>query len=130
MNKKPNFTEAITESIFVMLPFVILILIKVMQNDLKGILYTSDYSLAASIMYGQLLAKTLTVPDHRKNQDSFKLYQVIVFCISIISIVMYAGFQLLENLSSYIYCIQLMVFCVCVFFYIPIYTLMNDLNKR
>jgi len=130
MNKKPNFTEAITESIFVILPFVILILIKVMQNDLKGILYTSDYSLAASIMYGQLLAKTLTVPDHRKNQDSFKLYQVIVFCISIISIVMYAGFQLLKNLSSYIYCIQLIVFCVCVFFYIPIYTLMNDLNKR
>ncbi len=130
MNRKPNFTEAITESIFVLLPFIVLLVIKLMQDDVKNIIFSSDFSLAISILYGQLLAKTLTIPDHNKNVESFRLYQVIVFCVSIISIVMYAGFQIIRMVPVYVYYIQVLVFIVGVFIYIPIYTLMKDMSKE
>lgn len=130
MNRKPNFTEAITESIFVLLPFIVLLVIKLMQDDVKNIIFSSDFSLAISILYGQLLAKTLTIPDHNKNVESFRLYQVIVFCVSIISIVMYAGFQIIRTVPVYVYYIQVLVFIVGVFIYIPIYTLMKDMSKE
>lgn len=130
MNRKPNFTEAITESMFVLLPFIVLFVIKLMQDDLKDIIFSSDFSLAISILYGQLLAKTLSIPDNNKNMDSFRLYQVIVFCVSIISIVMYAGFQLIHTVPVYVYYIQVLVFISGVFIYIPIYTLMKDMSKE
>ncbi len=130
MNRKPNFTEAITESIFVLLPFIVLLVIKLMQDDVKNIIFSSDFSLAISILYGQLLAKTSTIPDHNKNVESFRLYQVIVFCVSIISIVMYAGFQIIRTVPVYVYYIQVLVFIVGVFIYIPIYTLMKDMSKE
>lgn len=129
MTRKPNFTEAITETIFVLLPFIVLFVIKLMQADIKGLIFSSDFSLAISIMYGQLLAKTLTVPDSSKNTDAFRLFQVIVFCISIITIVMYAGFQLIHQIPTYIYYIQIFIFIAGFVMYIPIYTLIRDVSK-
>lgn len=108
------------------LPFFALLIIKIMQGKVSSIIYISDYSLATSIMYGQLLAKTLVVPDGVKKTDAFKLFQVIIFIISLLSIIVYAGLQILEGVSNSFYYLQITVFVVGLFFYIPILTLVNN----
>lgn len=126
MRERPSYANAISEVLFVTLPFIILIIIKSMQGSLPNIIHTSDFSLATSIMYGQLLAKTLSVPDVVKKADAFRLFQVIIFSISLISITVYAGFQILDKVSVTFYYLQICVFVVGLVFYIPISTLVNN----
>lgn len=123
---RPNYSDAITEALFIALPFLVLIIIKSIQGDVGSLLTMSDFSLATSIMYGQLLSRTLSVPDKVKKEGNFKLFQVIVFIFSLLSIIIYASFQLVSNVSQGFYWTQIILFIVGLIFYIPTLTLMND----
>lgn len=123
----PKYSSAITDALFILLPFFVLFLIKFMQSDIYAMFRLSDYSLAISIMYGQLLGKTLNVHERKKKYGNFQLFQVIVFIVSILSIVLYAGFQLVVKVPDFVYTTQLIIFVLGVFFYIPIGTLVNKL---
>ena len=116
--------------VFIALPLLVLFLIKMLNNELMSFLKLSDFSLATSIMYGQLLAKTLDVPDKNKKRDRFSTYQVYIFVVSILSMAMYIGFQLIPNISFNFYIVQIVTFLVGIMFYIPLSTLMNDLSKE
>lgn len=123
---RPNYSDAITEALFIALPFLVLIIIKSIQGDLGSLLTISDFSLATSIMYGQLLSRTLSVPDKIKKEGNFKLFQVIIFIFSLLSIIIYASFQLVSNVSQGFYWTQIILFIVGLIFYIPTLTLMNN----
>jgi len=123
---RPNYSDAITEALFIALPFLVLIIIKSIQGDVVSLLTMSDFSLATSIMYGQLLSRTLSVPDKVKKEGNFKLFQVIIFIFSLLSIIIYASFQLVSNVSQGFYWAQIILFIVGLIFYIPTLTLMNN----
>ena len=76
---KVNYEGAKKEVMFIALPFLVLLLLKIIQNDLMSILKLSDFALATSIMWGQLLAKSFDVPDKNKNKDKFSTKQVQIF---------------------------------------------------
>ncbi|CAH6871679.1 hypothetical protein BCS84_18220 [Vibrio cyclitrophicus] len=125
-----SYDTAKKEAVFIALPLLVLFLIKMLNNELMSFLKLSDFSLATSIMYGQLLAKTLDVPDKNKKRDRFSTYQVYIFVVSILSMAMYIGFQLIPNISFNFYIVQIVTFIVGIMFYIPLSTLMNDLSKE
>ncbi len=125
-----SYDTAKKEAVFIALPLLVLFLIKMLNNELMSFLKLSDFSLATSIMYGQLLAKTLDVPDKNKKRDRFSTYQVYIFVVSILSMAMYIGFQLITNISFNFYIVQIITFIVGIMFYIPLSTLMNDLSKE
>lgn len=127
---RPSYASAITDTLFVLLPFLVLIILRTMQSDFSSMLELSDYSLALSIMYGQLLSKTLSVPDNKKKTEQFKLYQIIIFMVSILSIITYSGFQTIENIPLGMYYAQIIFFLFGLFLYVPILTLMNKLNQN
>lgn len=127
---RPSYSSAITDTLFVLLPFLVLILLRLMQSDLSSMLILSDYSLALSIMYGQLLSKTLSVPDHKKQSDQFKLFQIIIFLVSIVSVSAYSGFQIIENIPLSIYYSQIVLFIIGLILYVPFLTLINKLNNK
>jgi phosphatidylglycerophosphate synthase len=123
---RPNYSDAITEALFIALPFLVLIIIKSIQGNVGSLLTMSDFSLATSIMYGQLLSRTLSVPDKIKKEGNFKLFQVVIFIFSLLSIIIYASFQLVPNVSQGFYWAQILLFIVGLIFYIPTLTLMNN----
>jgi len=123
-----NYDGAKKEAIFIVLPLLVLFIIKMLSDDLLSFVTLSDFSLATSIMYGQLLAKTLDVPDKNKIGSRFSSYQVYIFVVSIISMTMYIGFQLIPVVDIKFYILQIATFVIGVIFYIPLSTLMNDLN--
>ncbi|MBB1276543.1 MULTISPECIES: hypothetical protein [Pseudoalteromonas] len=124
-----SYDGAKKEAIFIVLPLLVLFIIKLLNDDLSSYIRLSDFSLATSIMYGQLLAKTLEVPDKNKKISRFSTYQVYIFAFSIISIVMYICFQLNTAIDTFYYWIQIAVFFIGIIFYIPLSTLMDDLKK-
>ncbi|HCG7982942.1 TPA: hypothetical protein NJ500_002140 [Vibrio parahaemolyticus] len=115
------------EAIFIILPFLVLLIIKVFSNDFMSFLKLSDFSLATSIMYGQLLAKSLDVPDKMKKHGRFSTYQVYIFAVAILSIAMYIGFQTIPNVQFNLYIFQILFFITALIFYIPMSTLMTNL---
>lgn len=124
---KISYDVAKKEAIFIVLPLLVLLIIKVLSNDVMSFLKLSDFSLATSIMYGQLLAKSLDVTEQMKKQGRFSTYQVYIFAVAILSIAMYVGFQTISDVHFYLYIFQIVFFITALVFYIPMYTLMTNL---
>tara|TARA_Y100000034_G_C6879895_1_gene402996 strand:+ start:279 stop:680 length:402 start_codon:yes stop_codon:yes gene_type:complete len=125
-----NFEGAKKEVVLIILPLLVLLIVKLLSNKLESFLMLSDFSLASSIMYGQLLAKTLDVPDKNKDLSKFSSAQVYIFSFSILSITTYLCFQLLDDIHIAYYWVQLVFFIVGLFFYIPLSTLLDNLKKE
>ncbi len=129
MNKR-NYDVAKKEVVFIALPLLLLFIIKLFDDALMSFVKISDFSLALSMMYGQLLAKSLDVPDTKKRIERFSTYQVYIFAISMISITMYISFNLTPSIRVEFYIAQIIIFIVGIIFYIPMSTLMSDLSKK
>ena len=125
-----RFESAKREVIAILLPVAILIVIKLFKGEFWSIFQLSDFSLATSIMYGQLLAKTFEVPDANKKNDLFSSFQLKIFCLAIISIIMYSCFQILDVIPIFMYVIQIIVLVVSIYCYLPYSTLISDMSKK
>lgn len=124
-----NYEGAKKEAMFIALPFLVLLVIKVIQNDLFEFIKLSDFALATSIMWGQLLAKTFDVPDKNKNKDKFSTKQVHIFIFSFLSLTLYIGLNLVKDVHDYIYWVQIIWYLFSMLYYIPISTLMKNLSS-
>ena len=127
---KVNFEGAKKEAMFIALPFLVLLIVKIIQNDLISIIKLSDFALATSIMWGQLLAKTFDVPDKNKSKDKFSTKQVHIFIFSFLSLTLYISLNLITDINDYVYWAQAVWYLFSLLYYIPISTLMSDLSKR
>lgn len=127
--QKISYDVAKKEAVFIVLPLLVLLIIKAFNNDLDSYLQLSDFSLAMSIMYGQLLAKSLDVPDKMKKAGRFSTYQVYIFSGAILSITMYIAFQILPNVQQIWYYIQILCFVATLVFYIAVSTLLTNLIR-
>jgi len=128
---KPNFEPAKRDATFIALPLIALFILKLVQGDALSMIELSDFSLATSIMYGQLLAKTLDVADKNKNKkkDKFSSYQVKIFVFSFLSIILYICLQLVDGVSKYIYWFQTVWFFVSLFLYVIYSTVIDDIKN-
>jgi hypothetical protein len=124
---KISYDVAKKEAVFIVLPLLVLLIIKVFSDDIVSFLRLSDFSLATSIMYGQLLAKSLDVPDKMKKNGRFSTYQVYIFAVAILSITMYIGFQTISNMRFELYIFQFVFFIIAFVIYIPMSALMTNL---
>jgi len=126
---KPNFEPAKRDATFIALPLIALFILKLVEGDALSMVELSDFSLATSIMYGQLLAKTLDVSDKNKKKDKFSSYQVKIFVFSFLSIILYICLQLVDDVSKYIYWFQAGWFFISLFLYIIYSTVIEDIKN-
>ncbi|MGA4604700.1 hypothetical protein [Pseudoalteromonas maricaloris] len=125
-----NYEGAKKEALFIALPFLVLLLLKLLQGDAYSIIELSDFSLATSILWGQLLAKTFDVPDSNKKRDKFSTKQVQIFVFSFLSLTLYIGLNLVTDIHWGFYVFQVVWYLVSILYYIPVSTLMNDLARK
>ncbi|PHZ60531.1 hypothetical protein CRG86_005960 [Photobacterium leiognathi] len=81
-------------------------------------------------MYGQLLAKTFEIPDKNKSIEKFNTFQLKIFTFAILSIIMYACFQLIDSPSIFMYIVQIMLLTISIYYYLPFSTLLSDMRKE
>ncbi|WP_318453692.1 hypothetical protein [Photobacterium leiognathi] len=125
-----NFENAKRELIAVFLPIFVLIIIKIFKGEFAEVFKIPDFSLAISIMYGQLLAKTFEIPDKNKSIEKFNTFQLKIFTFAILSIIMYACFQLIDSPSIFMYIVQIMLLTISIYYYLPFSTLLSDMRKE
>ncbi|WP_284958193.1 hypothetical protein [Enterobacter cloacae] len=93
------------------MPFLILILVKVYFGPLRDILYSSDWSLAASIILGQNAAKisrSISQIKQKINDSNFSWYSAKRFIFVIVALFFYFGMIFKPNV--YIACSQVLMF--------------------
>lgn len=83
----------IADYIFYLMPFIILIIIKLAQEASLDLLLISDWSIASTIMYGQLIVKlssALASTNKNKKIPAITLYLTILVCLGlVVNVVVY-----------------------------------------
>lgn len=82
--KQGAFLVLAADYIFYLLPFIIMIIIRLAQEEFSGLLLISDWSIASTIMYGQLIVKlssALASTNREKKIPAITLYLTILVCL-------------------------------------------------
>lgn len=99
------------EYLYVCVPFVILILVKIYFGPVKDILYSSDWSLASSIVLGQNAAKvsrSVAKIKEKINGSHFSWYSAKRFILVLIALFFY--FAMIFKPNIYLACSQIIIF--------------------
>ena len=91
----------IADYIFYLLPFIILLIIRLAQNKFSDLLLISDWSIASTIMYGQLIVKlssALASTNRDKKIPAITLYLTVLVCLGlVVNVVVYVLMLLMPS---------------------------------
>ncbi|WP_144981076.1 hypothetical protein [Halomonas sp. C22] len=96
MKSKKQSTSLVlaADYIFYLLPFIILTIISLAQEKLSDLLTISDWSIASTIIYGQLIVKlsaALAATNREKKIPAITLYLTILVCLGlVVNVVIYS----------------------------------------
>lgn len=102
-NSKPQGTTLVlvADYIFYLLPFIILLIIRLAQDQFSDLLLISDWSIASTIMYGQLIVKlssALASTNKDKKIPAITLYLTILVCLGlVVNVVVYVLMLLIPS---------------------------------
>lgn len=89
--------------IFYLLPFIILLIIRLAQGEFCNLLMISDWSIASTIMYGQLIVKlssALAATNRQKKIPAVTLYLTVLVCLGlVVNVVVYVLMLVMANAS-------------------------------
>lgn len=92
MKYQSELSAALTSYIFIVLPFIVLILIKLLLGRAEDILLTGDWSIASAMIYSSSIISiknALNSSNKKVNNHSFDLFIAITICMACISIAIY-----------------------------------------
>lgn len=118
--------------LFVLLPFVILVMVKFAQEQSSQLLLLSDWSIASSIIYGQLIVKVTTAlaatnKDKKMPGITFNITLLVCFGLAI-NIVVYV--LMLVMPSQNIGIIQLILFIIASAFHFIYGSAVHHINSN
>lgn len=118
--------------LFVVLPFVILVIVKFAQNQTSDLLLLSDWSIASSIICGQLIVKlatALAATSKSKKMPGITFNITLLVCLGLaINIVVYVLMLIMPSQSIGI--IQLTLFCIASVFHFIYGAAAYHINKE
>lgn len=99
--KQSTSLVLIADYIFYLLPFIILLITRLAQGELSNFLLISDWSIASTIMYGQLIVKlssTLAATNKQKKIPAITLYLTSLVCLGlVVNVVVYVLMLIMPN---------------------------------
>ncbi|MGC0878347.1 hypothetical protein WKG84_12655 [Pantoea agglomerans] len=118
VERKNTYYELKTEYLFIILPFILLISYKSYIGKWEDILYSSDWSLASCLMFGQTTVKmTRAISKIKMNSNEyyFGWYATKRFLYVIFSITAYFG--MIANPTVLLGVIQILIFIFASYFH-------------
>lgn len=101
VEKKDYISDLKAEYLYICVPFIILILVKVYFGPLSDVIYSSDWSLASSIILGQNAARvsrSVAKIKNGVNGSNFSWYSSKRFLLVIIALFFYFGMIFKPNI--------------------------------
>jgi hypothetical protein len=122
-----KLSKSLNESIYIVLPIVIVFLIRLSQDDLHSLLRLSDPAIVSCIVFGQLAAKFEGLKGYDgENKDNFNLFTNILRIFAILAVVNYVILLTSDTLSDIWYYLTYTYF----FFALIVHILMSQLASN
>lgn len=103
-------TAIIAELCFMFLPFVVILIINLTKGDWAKLLQTSDWALAATLLFGQTIVKMMmgvASQEHSFNYQLFGLITALIIVFGLVpSITVISIFQISPKLSTGLVVVQ------------------------
>lgn len=123
VNFKKELPSSIAELCFTFLPFIVILIINLSKGNWTELLQTSNWALAATLMFGQTIVKLvmgLSAQEHSFNYQVFGLIAALIIVLGLVpSIVVLAIFIIQDQLNNGLLFIQfvLLAASIAVFLY-------------
>ena len=117
---------ALIDFIFVMLPFFVFLIVNSISGEhaMVKTFYSSEVGFAASILYGQLVAKfVIEVADSRGvvKADSAGLVVTVLVSLLLVTSIVLAIVLIFKPIPEWLYWVQLMFFIVAIYLHFDFY---------
>jgi uncharacterized membrane protein YsdA (DUF1294 family) len=100
---KKETPAIIGELAFISLPFIVILIVNLSKGDWIRLLQTSDWALAATLLFGQTIVKIImgvAAREHAFHHQNFGLISALIIVLGLVpSILIVAIFQLNQDLS-------------------------------
>lgn len=116
--KKSTFAELKTEYLFILIPFILLICVKLYIASWREIILAPEWALASCIIFGQItsrVSKAIAATTLRASEQHFGWYTAKRFFLVLLSAVIYFG--MLAKPTIFLGVIQIAFFLLASFFH-------------
>ena len=121
--RKAVFADLKAEYLYVLIPFVLLVGIKLYsacwKEGLKQIFLSADWSLISCVVFGQVtfkMSKAVAATKHKTNNQIYGFYTAKRFFLFVVSGSFYFGMVLILTFGFGLSYIFLFIFVICVLF--------------
>ena len=106
LNTVSKLSKSFNESIYIVLPIMIVFFIRLSQDDIGSLLHLSDPAIVSCIIFGQLAAKFEGLKGYDgENRDNFNFFTNILRTFATLAVVNYVILLSSESLSDiWYYC--------------------------
>ncbi|CCN48151.1 conserved membrane hypothetical protein [Vibrio nigripulchritudo MADA3029] len=99
-----KFSLSLVESIYITLPILVLIIIKVVSGKVEDLILLSDTTIASCIVFGQLAVKFESLPGYKGEKRKNRiLFTNLLRSFMLVSLIIYVCMQSIDNLSENIF---------------------------
>ncbi len=111
-------SRAINELIFIILPFIAVLMFRLAEGSATELFYISDPAIASCIMWGQLAARYEALKGYKgENADNFVLFTNLLRLVASITLILYV-LLLTEELSFWWHVFKNILFALTLFSYV------------
>ena len=100
---KKEIPSLVAELAFIFLPFVVILIVNLLIGDWNKLIQTSDWSLAATLLFGQTIVKIImgvASQEHSFNHQNLGLISALIIVFGLVpSLVILAIFQMTQDIS-------------------------------
>lgn len=117
MPNNKEYFSSYSQLIYTLIPFVLIIIIKIYKNEWNQIILTPDWGIAASLLFGQAQAKIISVGLNNSisNANGYQFYNSLRTLYLMMALIIFTLMFISPNYSLAIFQIFIFVFSIIIF---------------
>ncbi|HZY37256.1 MAG TPA: hypothetical protein VFE53_11435 [Mucilaginibacter sp.] len=119
---KKESSAILAELCFIILPFIVILIVNFTKGEESKLLQTSDWALAATLLYGQTIVKMImgvASQAHEFHYQNWGFISALIIVFGLVpSITVLTIFQIYSRLSAWLVIIQFMLFGIAIIVFV------------
>ncbi|PMM33333.1 hypothetical protein BCT55_21325 [Vibrio splendidus] len=126
-----KYSHSLTETIYITLPILVLVIIKVVSGQAESLLQTSDTSIASCIVFGQLAVKYESISSYKgEKKNNRHFFSNVMRSFMMVSLILYVCMQSIEEIKPWVYITGHIWFVASILLHMFFSQLAEDLKQR
>lgn len=126
-----KYSHSLTETIYITLPILVLVIIKIVSGQAESLLQTSDTSIASCIVFGQLAVKYETISSYKgEKKHNRHFFSNVMRSFMMVSLILYVCMQSIDSIKPWVYITGHVWFLLSLLLHMFFSQLAEDLKQK